>query len=331
MAPERSLDRVCVIGAGTIGSLLAGHLAAVAEVSVLTRRPEHAERLGAEGLRVSGKSEKLHQVHATRDARELPDFDLGIFAVKATDLRDAAVRLDGLAPGATMMTIQNGLGAEEVVARHGEWPLISAVTFMSGNRHSDVHVEYELDTATWLGPWAGTRTSLDTVKAVAALINASGLRAEWMPDLLPAQWSKLIFNSAINGVAALTELPHVALFAQEDDPPALGPVVRTLIDEGKAVAAAAGIELYEDPWEMNKLAVARGETRANDYAHLPSMLEDVLAHRPTEVDFIAGALVREAARLGVEAPMTGAVYRLIRAKQTSWALPTRAQPQAVGL
>jgi 2-dehydropantoate 2-reductase len=314
---------VCVIGAGSIGCLLASHLSRVCEVWVLTRRAAHAERLRVDGLRVSGKSSFVARPAATSDAAELPPFDLGIFAVKALDLDEAAGRLGGLAPEATMMTIQNGLGAEDVVARHGSWPLISAVTFMSGNRHSDVHVEYELDTATWLGPWAGTRTPLDRVRAVAELINVAGLRAQWMADLLPAQWSKLIFNSAVNGVAALTELPHVSLFAEEAEPPALGPVVRRLIDEGKTVAAAAGIELYEDPWEMNVLAVARGETNASDYAHLPSMLEDVLARRRTEVDFIAGALVREAAKHGVEVPVTAAVHRLIRGKEASWTLLRR--------
>jgi 2-dehydropantoate 2-reductase len=220
-----------------------------------------------------------------------------------------------------MMTIQNGLGAEEIVAAHGDWPVISAVTFMSGKRHSDTHVEYELDTETWLGPWAGTRTDPQTVQTVAALINASGLRAQAMADLLPAQWSKLIFNSAVNGVAALTELPHVALYADEA---ALGPVVRTLIDEGKAVAAAAGVRLHEDPWQMNLLAVARGQTNRSDYAHLPSMLEDVLAHRPTEVDFIAGAIVREAHSRGLRVPLTAAVHRLIKGKEASWTLPSRA-------
>ena len=147
---------------------------------------------------------------------------------------------------------------------------------------------------------------------------ASGLEAEPLPDLLPAQWSKLIFNSAVNGVAALTGLPHVELFAHEDDPADLGHVVHALIDEGKAVAAAAGIELHDDPWEMNCLAVARGETNKGDYAHLPSMLEDVLAQRPTEIEFIGGALVREGERLGVPTPLQAAVYRLVRAKEASW-------------
>ena len=320
--------RVCVVGAGTIGSLLAGHLSRVAEVWVLTRRPEHAARLEREGLRISGKSELRGHVRATSDVAELPPFDLGIIAVKATDLEQAARRLSGRAPEATLMTIQNGLGAEEIVARHGAWPLISSVTFMSGTRHSDVHVEYELDTATWLGPWARTQTPMASVEAVARLFNESGLKAEAFRDLLPAQWSKLIFNSAVNGVSALTELPHVALFADED---ALTPVVRALIDEGKVVADAAGIKLHEDPWEMNLLAVARGETNRSDYAHLPSMLEDVIAKRRTEVEFIAGAVVREAARLGVDVPVTAAVHRLIRGREASWELdrgPRRVEARA---
>ena len=312
------IRRVCVIGAGAIGGLLAAHLSRVCEVWVLTRRPHHAQRLTEEGLTITGKSEIVGRVHATAEAAELPGFDLGIIAVKATDLDNVGLRLTGLAPEATMMTIQNGLGAEEVIARHGDWPLISSVTFMSGTRRSDVHVEYELDTATWLGPWAATRTEQALVGEVAELINVSGLHAESMNDLVPAQWSKLIFNSAVNSVSALTELPHVALFVDEDASSSLGHVVRTLIDEGKAVAAAAGIELYEDPWEMNALAVRRGETARSDYAHLPSMLEDVLAHRPTEVDFIAGAIHRQASMYGVPVPVTAAAYRLIKGKEASW-------------
>jgi 2-dehydropantoate 2-reductase len=301
-----------------IGSLYAAHLARVADVCVLTRREEHARALGEDGLHISGKHEFTAHVRAAADPAELPDFDLGIVATKATQLDESAARLAGRFPGATLMTIQNGLGAEEIVHRHGHWPIVSAVTFMSGVRRSDTHVEYELDTATWMGPYAGTQTPYAVVERVRDLLVESELRAEAFPDLLPAQWSKLVFNATVNTVAALTGLPHVGLFAKEETVTDLGRLVHDLMDEGKRVAAAAGVELYEDPWEMNVHAVRRGETQKADYAHLPSMLEDVLARRPTEVDFITGALVREAERLGVPVPLHSAMYRLVKGKEASW-------------
>jgi 2-dehydropantoate 2-reductase len=311
-----AIERVCVIGAGVIGSLYAGHLARDREVSVLTRREEHARALREDGLRISGKSDFTARVDATADPAELQDFDLGILATKATQLEEAASALTGRFPDATLMTIQNGLGAEELVRTHGDWPLLSAVTFMSGVRHSDAHVEYELDTETWLGPFAGT-SGYEQAQEVEALLVGAGLHARAFPDLRPAQWSKLIFNATVNTVAALTDLPHVSAFAAQDRDSDLGSLVHDLMDEGKAVAAAEGVELHEDPWEMNVQAVRRGETLAAEghYAHVPSMLEDVRAGRPTEIDFITGALVREAAKHGVPVPLHTAMYRLVKARE----------------
>jgi 2-dehydropantoate 2-reductase len=318
------IARVCVVGAGVIGSLFAGHLAQVADVSVLTRRREHADALNREGLRVSGRSTLHATVTASADPDELEPFDLGIVATKATGLEPAAAGLEGRFEGATIMTVLNGLGAEQVVRTHGDWPIVSAVTFMSGTKHTDTHVEYILDTETWLGPYEGT--PYDTVTEAAGLIVSSGLKAEALPDLRPAQWSKLIFNATVNAVAALTGLPHDAHFAAEELPTDLGHLVHGLVDEGKAVAAAAGIELHDDPWEMNVLATRQGS------AHYPSMLEDVDARRPTEVDLISGALVREAERLGVPVPLHQALYRLIKAKEASWSVehPVVSQPVSGG-
>ena len=313
------MTKVVVAGAGSIGSLLAGHLAQVAEVTVLTRREEHATALRENGLRVSGRSDFTAQVAATADPFRLPeDADLAILACKGTDLEPLAATLEGRLPGATVMTIQNGLGAEELVRAHGDWPLVSAVTFMSGVRHDDAHVEYELDTETWLGPFAGTAT-YEQAQEIEALLQASGLHARAFPDLRPAQWSKLIFNATVNTVAALTDLPHVGAFAAEEHDADLGRLVHDLMDEGKAVAASAGVELHEDPWEMNVHAVRRGETLAaqGHYAHVPSMLEDVRAGRATEIDFITGALVREADRHGVPVPLHRAMYRLVKARETA--------------
>ena len=208
------------------------------------------------------------------------------------------------------MTVQNGLGADEIVGRHGDWPILTSVTFMSGTRHSDTHVEYILDTATWIGPGRGTDAA--RARGGRRADRSAGLKAEAFADLRPAQWSKLIFNATVNAVAALTGLPHEPRFAEQEQLSDLGNLVHDLIDEGKAVAAAAGIELDEDPWEMNVLATRRGSR------HYPSMLEDVEGHRPTEIDSITGALVRAGIEHGVPVPLHTALYRLVKAKEASW-------------
>jgi 2-dehydropantoate 2-reductase len=304
------MNRVCIAGAGVIGSLFAGHLARVTDVSVLTRREEHARALNEHGLRISGRADFQVRLTAATSPGALPEPDLVIVASKGGDVDTVAGQLSGHWPGAILMTVQNGIGADAIVARHGPWRLLTSVTFMSGTRHADTHVEYVLDTATWIGPSRGT-TPADA-RAVADLIVSSGLEAEAFDDLRPAQWSKLIFNATINTVAALTGLRHDPHFAATGDPQDLGLLVRDLMDEGKAVAAAAGVALGEDPWEMNVLATQRG------HRHYPSMLEDVDARRRTEVDMITGSLVAEAHRLGVPVPLHETMYRLIKAKEASW-------------
>jgi 2-dehydropantoate 2-reductase len=282
----------------------------VCDVSVLCRREEHARALEEHGLRVSGRHDFTARLRASTDASSLPEAELVIVATKTTELEAAAGRLEGVFPDAAIMTVQNGLGAEDVVRRHGDWPVISAVTFMSGTRHEDTHVEYILDTETWLGPYE--QTPYEVVETAAELIVRSQLKARAFRDLRPAQWSKLIFNATVNSVAALTGLPHDPHFADRDRPDGLGHLVYDLIEEGKRVAAAAGVTLHEDPWEMNVLATQRG------FRHYPSMLEDVEARRPTEIDAITGALVREAERLGEAVPLHAAMYRLVKAREASW-------------
>ena len=303
-------DGIWVIGGGVIGSLFAAHLSRVAEVTLLCRRAEHAAAVSENGIRVSGRADFVGRPRASTDPTGLADAGFAIVATKANDVETAAAQLEGRLGDGSVMTVQNGLGAEEVVRDHGSWPQLSAVTFMSGTKLADDHVEYVLDTPTWLAPYEDA--PLELAERTASLIVESGLKAEAMPDLEPARWSKLIFNATVNSVAALTGLPHDHHFAELEQPTDLGHLVRGLMDEGKQIAAAAGIALREDPWEMNVLATQRGSR------HYPSMLEDVEARRPTEVDFITGALVREAERRSVEAPLMTAVYRLVKAREASY-------------
>jgi 2-dehydropantoate 2-reductase len=209
-----------------------------------------------------------------------------------------------------VISAQNGLGSEEIIAAHTRGQVIRGTTFMSGTKHSDTHVQLELDTATWIGPFEPRHTAYALVKEAADLIKAGGLKAEALQDARPAQWSKLIFNASVNGVSALTGLPHSPHFADESQFSGLGHLLHELIEEGKQVAAAAGIHLHEDPWGMNKIGAVTN--------HPPSMLYDVRHQLSTEVDFLSGAIAREAERVGVPAPLHTAVYRLIKGKEASW-------------
>ena len=304
------MKRVCVVGCGAIGSLYAAHLARVAEVWAFVRRPEHARALVEQGLRVSGKHDFHVSLNATSVAGELPECDLAIIATKATQVEESIAPVAHRFDFGSVISAQNGLGSEEIIAEHTRGQVIRGTTFMSGTRHSDTHVQYELDTATWIGPFEPRHTPYSLVKEAADLIVAAGLRAEPLQDARPAQWSKLIFNASVNGVSALTGLPHSPHFADESDLSSLGHVLHELIEEGKRVAAAAGVELHEDPWAMNKIGAMTN--------HPTSMLYDVRHQLPTEVDFLSGAIAREAQRTGVPAPLHTAVYRLIKGKEDSW-------------
>ena len=308
--PAVPMKRVCVIGCGAIGSLYAAHLARVAEVWAFVRREEHARALNREGLRVSGANAFHVSLKATTRADELPDCDLGIVATKATQVAGSIAPVGHRVDHGAVISAQNGLGSEEIIAQHTRGRVIRGTTFMSGTRHSDTHVQYELATATWLGPYEPGGTPYGVVKEAADLIVAGGLKAEALADARPAQWSKLIFNASVNGVSALTGLPHSPHFAGELQFSDLGHLLHELIDEGKRVAAAVGVQLHDDPWEMNKIGAMTN--------HPPSMLYDIRHQLPTEVDFLSGWIAREANRAGVPAPMHTAVYRLIKGREASW-------------
>jgi 2-dehydropantoate 2-reductase len=267
---------------------------------------------------VSGTHNFKVTLRATDEPAELPEFDLGIVATKATQVKDSIAGAGGHFDGGALISAQNGMGSEEILAEHTRGNVIRGTTFMSGTRHSDTHVQYELNTATWLGPFEPRGTPFSVVQEAADLLVQGGLKAEALRDARPAQWSKLIFNASVNGVSALTGLPHSPHFAAESEFSDLGYLLHALIDEGKKVALAAGITLHEDPWAMNKIGAMTN--------HPPSMLSDVRHQSPTEVDFLSGAIAREAARSNVPAPLHTAIYRLIKGKEAGWSFKDENQP-----
>jgi 2-dehydropantoate 2-reductase len=165
-------------------------------------------------------------------------------------------------------TVQNGLGNEEAIAAHVE-RVIRGTTFPAGKIVAPGHVQWDVKGDTTFGPFEPQPAPLQDVERLAGACTRAGMPTSAVADARGPQWRKVIFNASTNPIGALTGLTHGRVC--EDT--ALRALVSALVDEGKAVAAAQGIELDADPEELIDHA-ARPDVA---YEHKASMLQDVEA------------------------------------------------------
>jgi 2-dehydropantoate 2-reductase len=305
--------KIAIIGCGAVGSLFAAHLARAGEVEVWAYDvwKEHIDRIRGSGLRISGASEFTVRLNATSDPKSLPHCDYGIVATKAVHTRVAIAQVaHAFDESSAVCSVQNGVGNEEILAQHVKC-VIRGTTFPAGHPIAPGHIGFDIKGDTWIGPFEPTNTPYGKVEELAGLLSRSGMNTIPLPDARGAQWTKLIFNAATNPVGALTLLHHGA--AARFTP--TGQLFNDLIAEGEAVAAKLGIKLHGDPRQLvQKGAAAPGKHRA-------SMLQDVLAKRQTEVDFMNGAIAEWGEKVGVSTPLNRALWQLMKGLEHSWQDP----------
>jgi 2-dehydropantoate 2-reductase len=301
--------RIAVLGCGAIGSLYAAHLARVPGVEVWAVDPwrAHVEAIETGGLRVTGQAEFTVPVHARTDATDLPQCGLAIVATKAQHTTEAVAAARDALRDAAVVSVQNGVGNEELIAEIA--PRVMRGTIVTaGSVTAPGTVRYDAPGDSWIGPFEPKPATPDEVELLARLLTDGGLTTHAVPDARGPQWTKVVFNAATSPLAALTGLT----VGQVCTDPALRAQVDTLIREGRAVCAAAGIELTRDPAEAVDEAIREA------YGHKPSMLQDVLARRPTEIDVLNGGIAAEGRRVGVATPTHDAMVALVHGLERSW-------------
>jgi 2-dehydropantoate 2-reductase len=303
--------RVCVVGCGAVGSLFAANLAQLDDVEVWAYDLDraHVEAINRDGLRLSGAGEALGRLTATSDPTELPACDFGIVATKAMHTAAAIQATAAAFEYGCVATVQNGLGNEEAIAEHAEW-VIRGTTFPAGKLLEPGHVQWDVKGDTTLGPFESRPAPFDEVARLADACTRAGMPTTAVRDARGSQWRKVIFNAATNPVGALTRLTH----GRVCEDPELRRLVSGLVDEGKAVAGAQGIVLDADPEDLIDHA-AKPEVA---YDHKASMLQDVEARRPTEIDYLNGGIVRFGAEHGVPTPLNRAIWALVKGLEQSW-------------
>jgi 2-dehydropantoate 2-reductase len=304
--------RIGIVGAGAIGLAFGAALVRAHDVVVLARRSAVAETIARDGLEVDDGGEVRHvAVRVTTDPSAFADRDAVIVAVKTHATADALAPLRGvLLPRALVATVQNGIDNVDAVrealpgARAIAGSTTQGVVSLGDGRVRMVN----RGTTTFVRDDTATPTSDE----LAAAFVAAALDARVAGDVGLLLWRKLVIVAAINPLGALTGSTNGAVVSDPD----LVPLARALATEAATVALAEGVD-PGDPWAA--LEAAARATAANRN----SMLQDLDAGRPTEIDAISGAILRRARTHGIAVPFTETMLRLVLARERSAGDPAR--------
>jgi len=296
---------ILVFGAGAIGSLYAAKLSSRHDVTVVARGP-HAEAINRRGLRITGREELTCRVAAVTSPSTLAANTLVLLTTKVNGNGEAARTLAPLVrPDTAIMCVQNGLGGEAIVNRVlreagvGAPPLVlRAVTQFGAIFEAPGVIDYKVVGYTLL-------EQSDRSAEIAAVLTECGLDGRISPSIKAEVWRKLVFNCVINPITSIIG-SEVGAIADER----LDPIKRLVIDECLAVARADGVDFRLD--FLAALTEVFGPSR-----NVASMRQDLLKGRPTEIDFMNGAVVDLGGRFGIDCPVNAALVAMIKALECS--------------
>jgi 2-dehydropantoate 2-reductase len=303
---------IAVIGAGAMGCLFGANLNQIPKNNVLLvdTWEKHVLKINAEGLHIDSEDgvERI-AVKAALASDTLEPADLVIIFTKSHHTRTALEGVQGIFKADTLaLTLQNGLGNAEKLARHVpmEQILVGTTTFPS-----DIVGPGRIRTE------GGGRTrmmSADGVRrpqtdAIADMFDQAGLNCAVVDDIYVSIWEKVAFNAALNCLCAITRLPVGGIGGIDEGRRLAMTVMTEVIGVANHKGVNADLErcqaMIEKAFELHQ-------------GHQPSMLQDVLARRTTENDAIAGAVVQEASQLGLSVPVTAALSDLVTVIQKNF-------------
>jgi 2-dehydropantoate 2-reductase len=319
--------RVAILGAGATGGFLGARLAKAGVDVVLIARGPHLQAMRERGLRLlEPVGESIVRVEATDDLGVLRSADAVFVTLKAHSVPAIAERLAAnLGPDTAVVSAQNGIPWWYFQRHGGELEGTYLETVDPGGmvgRTIDPervvacivypattvvgpgivrHVEGEKFS---LGELDGSKTP--RILALSSLLAGAGLKAPVQSRIRQELWVKLLGNAVFNPLSALTR----ASLGEMAESPVLAPIVRAAMEEVDSVARRLGVEI---PVTIDQRI--KGAARVG--SHKTSMLQDLEAGRPLEIDAVAGAVVELAGKLSVPAPHLETIYRCVKLLATS--------------
>ena len=289
--------RICIFGAGSLGSALGGILAMSNQVTLVGRRA-HVAAMRKQGLALVGEIRRSVRVGARERVEGLDPPELLIVTTKAYDTEMAVQACRTLASRNTMvLTLQNGLGNLELLRTWKGSNAFGGTTTIGANLVAPGKVRIS-----GLGETViGSDLNPEGAKKICRLFRENGLAAQIQSDVNAAIWSKVAVSASINPLTAVLRIENGALLS--------GPMSRMMMEvcrEAVSVGVSNGAPLNLHA-VMNRARAVAKDTAGNR----SSMLQDVERGRRTEIDQINGAIWSLGDRLGSPAPLNKALWAMI--------------------
>jgi len=302
--------RIAVVGSGALGlfygALLqkSGH-----DVRFLLRRDYEAITQG--GLRVTSPLGDFHlpQVHGFRNTEEMGEADLVLIGLK-TFSNDGLVDLVAplLGEGTCILTLQNGLGNEELLAAaFGSEHVMGGIAFLCSNRGEPGTVHHLGQGAIRMGEFVGG--SSERAKTIAGYFSEAGIDCEAVDDLTKARWEKLVWNIPFNGLCALTGKNVTEILAHP-------PSRRLVIEIMEEVIAGANVQGISTPIDADTFIARMIALSEPMDGYRPSMMIDRQEGRPLELDAIYGIPIQKAYEKGFDMTRTRMLHALLDLGET---------------
>ena len=303
MTQPQNWPRVAVVGAGAVGGYFGGMLARAGAPVVMIGRPAFVEAVKKNGLYLDTLQFKENvRVETSTELNAARGAEIVLFCVKTTDNAEAAKALAPLlAPGAVVVSFQNGVdNAEQIQAASGIQAL-SAVVYVAASVPEPGRVKHVGRGDLVFGPRDAQTERL------AALFERAGVPCRISDNIAGELWTKLIANCGLNAVSALGREKYGRIAANAE----ARRVVETVVEEVLAVARAAGIKspALEDPKAASAAALKIAAQMAEA---LSSTAQDLNRGKRTEIDSLNGYIARRGAELGVPTPVNHALYTLVK-------------------
>jgi 2-dehydropantoate 2-reductase len=279
------------------------------EVWLLDKDPERAKKINTKGITVEGLSNFTQDINATSDPKKIGACSLVIIAVKSYDTDKVLQSIKPLIGEDTnVLSLQNGLGNLQLISEIvGEERTVGAVTAIGATLIEDGKVRHAGKGETVIGKLNGKIFA--DLRQISTAFNEAGIQTKITKDINAVIWSKLIINCGINAIASLCRLPNGTVLEYEGTKELL----RQAVFEATKVAKRKKIKLiYDDPLQkVESVCIACAD-------NICSMLQDIIQKRPTEIDFINGAIVRQGKSSGIKTPVNEILTQLIKSIEESY-------------